>query len=334
MTLVFAQKKKTIISAVSDTGITEHGAQLQPEKNIPKICILTPDLAVGFAGSSELALRCFAGFDRMALTMPTQIIGHFLRFHIKYEQSVDFIVMIRNPVLRMVKIADGKEHSSHSHTAWIGDHDGFEQFQRYRNDQESRRITSELEVPLMLTNNESELSPESVTFNLIAAMRYVIIDPNLPHVFGHAVGMSNAGGGFEYRSYAFVLDERKLSLALPNTFMQRIDPELQELREYSASCFVTTAASPRQGIAFHFLRGKLTYIYFGDRGAPLSECRIARSMNAEEFMAMMQAEGCTDWSGQIASRLPPPQGYGIDPNRWTRTDRGEIVKPAGVRLKP
>jgi 20S proteasome alpha/beta subunit len=54
MTLVVAQRKKGIISAVSDTGITEHDAPLSLEKNVPKICIITPDLAVGFAGSPEL----------------------------------------------------------------------------------------------------------------------------------------------------------------------------------------------------------------------------------------------------------------------------------------
>lgn len=331
MTLVVAQRKKAIISAVSDTGITEHGIQLPPERHIPKICILTRELAVGFAGSPELALRCFAEFDR-GLSSAKQIIDYFLNFHLSQECSVDFILMMHSP-LRLVRIADGKEHSPLAHVAWIGDYQAFEQFQKYRNDKEDRRVTSALEVPLMLTNKESERNPDSVTFKQIAAMRYVLLDTRNPTVFGQAVGVSNADGFFEYRPYAFVLDEKNFSLLLPNNFLHRLRPELDELREYAASCFVTTPASPREGIAFHFMRGRLTYIYYGDRGSPLSNVKIASAMNADEFMEMMKAEGCTDWIGQLASRLPPQRNYGIDPSRWTQTDRGAIVR-GPVVLKP
>ena len=264
MTLVVAQKKGVTISAVSDTGTTEHGVQLAAEKHIPKICILAPDLAVAFAGSSDLALRCFAEFDLTAHLFPTQIIGHFLKFHLAHAQSVDFIVMFAKPMPKLVKIANGREASSLSQTAWIGDRDAFEQFQSYRNDKERKSITSGFEVPLLVTNKELELLSDSVTFKLIAAMRYVIIDRGVPHVFGQAVGVSNVDGDFNYRPYAFVLDELRLSLLLPNALIRRITPELQELREFAASCFVTGAASKRQGIAFHFMRDERVTVLLRD----------------------------------------------------------------------
>jgi hypothetical protein len=318
MTLVVVQKKGTILNAVSDTGISQNGMPLPPDQHQPKLCVLSPSLAVGFAGSPELALEAIAGVPRAAT--PRDVVRHFLEFHRSRDQGVDFIVMVGQPQLWLVRITGGDEGNGLARTAWIGDHAAFEHFQRYRGDREIRRVTSSLEIPLMFTGKPSERDPDNVTFKMIAAMRYVLLDKGLPNVFGHAVGVSNADGGFEYRPYAFVLDELRSSLALPPGLLQRLAPELQELREYSASCFVTTPTSPRQGVAFHYLRGKVTYIYHGDRGAPLSNYTVARNMNADEFMALMRAEGCTDWSGQIASRVPPPAGYGIDATRWRRLD--------------
>jgi hypothetical protein len=270
-------------------------------------------------------LEAISTLDRRAT--PPNTIHHFLEFHHAKDRSVEFILMFQPPSLRLIRIADGKDSSGIAHTAWIGDHAAFEHFQRYRNNRESQQVTSNLEVPLMFTGKASERDPDNVTFKMIAAMRYVLLDKRLPNVFGHAVGVSNADGGFEYRPYAFVLDELRSSLALPSDFLQRLAPELQELREYSASCFVTTLASSRQGVAFHFMRGKVTYIYYRDRGAPLTRYTVARDMNAEEFMALMRAEGCTDWSGQIASRLPPPLNYGIAADRWKRSDRKIVAAP-------
>ena len=311
MTLVVAQKKGAILSVVSDTGVSQNGARLPPDKHMPKICVLSPDFAVGFAGSPELALEAIAALNPSAT--PPDAIHHFREFHRAKAQSVDFILMFQRPVLRLVRIANGGVSSGLAHTAWIGDQTAFEHFQRRRNGRESPSASSIFEVPLMFTDRASERDPDNVTFTMIDAMRYVL---DLRHVFGHAVGVSNADGRFEYRQHAFVLDERRSLLSLPASFLQQLAPELHELREYSMSCFVTTHASPRQAVAFHFLRGKVTYIYHGDRGAPLTRYTVARDMNAEEFMTLMRAEGCTDWSGQLLSRLPPPSDYGIAANHW------------------
>jgi hypothetical protein len=59
-------------------------------------------------------------------------------------------------------------------------------------------------------------------------------------------------------------------------------------RAMMVSCFVTTDKSPRQGIAFHYLRGKLSYIYYGDRGAPLSQSKIGKPVLANHFPASMK----------------------------------------------
>jgi hypothetical protein len=312
MTLVIAQKKGAIISAVSDTGVTENGLPLPPERGLPKIAIHSPDLAVGFAGNPELALEAIAALSRGA--SPPAVVGHFRDFHRAKEQVVDFILMLRRPTLRLVKIANGEVGTGLGLTAWIGDHDAFAEFQRYRNDRRSRRVAHE--IPLLLTHKQSESNPDNATVDMIGSMRRILLDRRLPHVFGHAVGVNNVDGGFEYRPYAFVLDERRSSLLLPDAFLHRLEPESRELRDYSASCFVTTATSPRSAVAFHFMRGKITYIYHGDRGAPLAHYTLARAMNVDEFMEMMRAKGCTDWTGQVVTRTPPTPDYGIAPHRW------------------
>jgi len=314
MTLVVVQKKGSIISAVSDTGITgPGGVPLGLEKHIPKLCILTPNLAVGFAGSPESALDAIAKFDTKLISLK-QIVDHFLEFNRKHD--VHFILMIRKPILRIVKIAHGREYSSELHTAWIGDQDAYEEFQAYRamNEEEKRAISGP-GVPTMYTDKASEKAHNSVTFNLIGTMLYIIANEKLPSVFGYAVGLSNADGPFAYRPYAYATP------ITPSNVMQKAAPELlEELREYSMSCYVTNASSPRQGVAFHYMRGKLTYTYFGDSGAPLASCKVVQPMNIEEFMTMMQAEGFAQWSGLVFSQKPPSQNYGIDPNRWRRME--------------
>ena len=55
---------------------------------------------------------------------------------------------------------------------------------------------------------------------------------------------------------------------MPRTFAAQIAPELDELRSYMASCFVTAPTSAVQGVAYHFAHPKLTYLYWGNAGEP------------------------------------------------------------------
>ena len=72
MTLVVAQKKGGVIAAVSDAGVMEHGERLSPAKCIPKICILTPDLAVAFAGNPDLAKHYINKYQKTRTTRQPQ----------------------------------------------------------------------------------------------------------------------------------------------------------------------------------------------------------------------------------------------------------------------
>jgi hypothetical protein len=72
MTLVVAQQKGTTIAVVSDTGVSEHGMRLPPAKQVPKICIINPNLAnpnlaVAFAGNPDLATQSLLSFPKGGL---------------------------------------------------------------------------------------------------------------------------------------------------------------------------------------------------------------------------------------------------------------------------
>jgi hypothetical protein len=84
------------LAAVSDTGITEHDVQLPPDRYLPKLCILNRDLAVGFAGSSELATRYLMTFVAPSKDIFRSTVDYFRRCHLDSQESVDFIVMLNN----------------------------------------------------------------------------------------------------------------------------------------------------------------------------------------------------------------------------------------------
>jgi hypothetical protein len=67
MTLVVVRQRRDIISAVCDTGIIEHGMQLSADKHVPKLCILTPHIAIAFAGNPDLALKYLSNFSESFL---------------------------------------------------------------------------------------------------------------------------------------------------------------------------------------------------------------------------------------------------------------------------
>ncbi len=58
MTLVVAQLVKGVIAAVSDTGITEHKViPLPAERYVAKLCVLSSDTAIGFAGDPDYGIE-------------------------------------------------------------------------------------------------------------------------------------------------------------------------------------------------------------------------------------------------------------------------------------
>ncbi len=322
MTLVVACLKNGIIAAVSDTGVTEHDQALSPERQIPKICIVTPDLAVAFAGASELAIRYLENFPPIAIEPYKTTVEYLLRCHQDAHQSVDFLALFHKPVPKVVAIRDGRVFPTQS-TAWIGDQSAFGAFQQHRH---SRSGASRMEMPLIQTVQPSEANPDNTTFAMLGALRNVLIDTNIASVFGFGIAVNNLEGFFSYRSYTFILAEREISPVLPISVLRQIAPERVELKEYAASCFVSHPAGVVQAVAFHFPRGRLTYMYFGTRGKPLTEVRTITTKNIKEFMADTAAEFAISWIGVVTLRTRPLPEYGVPLNEWRPINSSHIIK--------
>lgn len=318
MTLVVSKLKGAVIGAVSDTGVVEHAVRLGPDKQLPKICILNPDLAVGFAGSPDLALRYLEQFPRSKPTFRATI-EYFKERHLKSSGSVDFLVLFNRPSPKIIPIREGDIQTAIK-AAWIGDHGAFEAFQKYSSRTLKAGISSSFEAPKLVSTRRSESHRQNVTFPMLGALRYVIIDPDVETVFGAGVAVNNVDGAFQYRSYAIVLGERPSHILVPPTFARKIAPELAELRDYAATCFVTDPKAARQAVAYHYVRGKLTHMYSGERGRPLATAQIFTDMNIEQFFESTKQE-FGDWTGMLALRTAPPAEYGIPVNRWRGSQR-------------
>jgi hypothetical protein len=223
--------------------------------------------------------------------------------------------MFNKPAPKTVSVRNGKIWSP-ARNEWLGDQAGFEAFQRYDHTRAIGAVTSVFEAPQLVSILQSERHKQNLTFPMLGSLRYVMIDPSIVTVFGHAVGLNNVDGEFTYRPYTFVLTERHFSIALPVPFVKRIASERDELRTYAASCFVTGANFDIRAVAYHFVHGKLTYMYWGIRGKPLSNTRVVVGKNIAEFMEETKAEFNVEWSGTLQLRTPPPPEYGIPLDKW------------------
>ena len=325
MTLVVVQQKGAVISAVSDTGVIEHNQKRPFNQQVPKICILAPDLAVGFAGQPDLSLSYLQQYP--AGSNYRETVAYFVERNIESNRQADFIVMFNSPVPKIIRVTDGKA-SPPVRAAWIGDQSAFEAFQRYRLTKAVASVASVFEAAQLITIQQSEKHHNNMTFEMLGALRYVIIDPAVETVFGLGVAANNIDGDFQFRSHTFMLTERKFSIALPDRFLAKAVPERDELRMYAASCFVMGRGFDVQGLAYHFVHGKVTYMYWGKRGQPLSMARVIAGKNIEEFMHETKDEFGIEWTGTLTLRTSPPKDYGIAANKW------KINAPTGPRVRP
>lgn len=163
---------------------------------------------------------------------------------------------------------------------------------------------------------------------MLGTLRYVLIDPAVPSVFGSGVAVNNVDGSFQYRSYAFQIAVRPSDILVPRAFIQRVAPEIAEIRAYAASCLVTKPDAPVQGVAYHYAHGKLTHMYSGDRGRPLSESAVVADMNIEQFIEATKSK-FGDWFGSVVVSVAPPAGYGVARDRWkiSTRSRGTYRRP-------
>lgn len=94
MTLVAAQLVKGVIAAVSDTGITEHKViPLPAERYVAKLCVLSSDTAIGFAGDPDYGIEAIETLPA-PYTSVEQISAHLLNYHKAKNQRTDFLLLL------------------------------------------------------------------------------------------------------------------------------------------------------------------------------------------------------------------------------------------------
>ena len=317
MTLVVAKKKGEVLSLVSDTGISLNGALLGPDKQMPKLCILNRSLAVAFCGSPDLALRTIQAAPKDDRATYRSITNHFLDAHRQHDN--DFILAFGPPLSKLALVADGTIKQNRT-TEWIGDKDGFEAFQEFRQKRESTLP----HIKTMLgTSRKIEAEGKLPTFDMIGTMRTVIERDDVPSVFGHPVGINNVTGSFEFLNYTVTLEELS-SFEVPATVSPaRVLGQIAEAQAYAFSCFVNSPGDASDAVAFHYMRGKFTYVYYGKAGEPLSNFVLYKDMNVLEIGERAQADLGVTWVGGITSRTGLPIGYGVPADQWRNFQFGK-----------
>lgn len=308
MTLAYAQHVGSVISVVSDTGVTEHEMPLGKRDQVPKIVILTPDLCVAFSGVVALAHQYIDGFHAEVRKTVPAIVGYFEECARASGGQVDFLIMFNKPIVKMIRIAHGQSGRV-LRAAFIGDKPGFEAFQYNR---EHRAIPGVFPKTMFLTTTlVSERDKGNPTFMNLGAMIRVVSDVPSPAVFGDAIAVNNVDGSFRYRPYAAVISPNMPKVAVPPAYMMQAQPELVEDARYSLACFSSAPGTAKTGVAMHHVFGKLTYLYSADAGQPLTMTEVITGKNFKEFIES-HTDGYGRWDGTINTRLPPPPDYGME----------------------
>ena len=289
---------------MSDTGVIHNNERLSQEQQLPKLAILNDRIAVGFAGSTDLAVRAIENAPRGGDASYGQVTDHFLSAH--KQTNVDFIIGFGPPLSKLAAIKDDKIRQR-GNIEWIGDKNGFEAYQRFRLE---RVKSSEAPYePLLGTGSEPDL--QTPLFNMLHAIRYAIQSKQAETVFGYAVALNNAEGAFAYRPYQVLFDPLGEQVTRARETSTGLLSQIAEAEAFAFSCFVGSAGDPTQAIAFHHLRGKLTHMYYGEAGTPLKHFRRYAGINIQEFTTATGKEFGIRWSADVLAVAGVPESYGL-----------------------
>lgn len=161
----------------------------------------------------------------------------------------------------------------------------------------------------------------SPCFDMIGTMRHVIGRDDIPAVFGHPVAASNVDGAFELSSYGVSLEENRSFKMPAGSDPFQVMGQIREAQQYSFSCFVSSPGDPTQAVAFHYMRGKVTYIYFGPQWEALTKYVRLDGMNVLDLQKYADEHFGIHWIGMINSRTGVPADYGIPASQWKHGTR-------------
>ena len=181
MSLIVAKKQNNQIYIVSDTKLTNPNNLnridlVAPEEfSAIKIVNINPFVSISFAGEISYAKQAIATCRKLDNNI-NRILDYLLQTNITSNNATEFIVCINLPTFFIYEIKNSKITSTNS--TWIGDIDGFNEFQKKFAESDKKDILSKMEEALN-----------------------AVIESNVQGINGFLITVTNESGGFCYKQY-------------------------------------------------------------------------------------------------------------------------------------
>jgi hypothetical protein len=252
MSLVVAQATDEGPQIVSDTRVSfpdEKSSNFK--RGTLKAIIVTRETVICFAGNVNVGLNGVRQFAKAVIAgQPVDnLLPSLLEFASDSQRYAEFIVASAKADSKLTRIRDRKTERE-LETAWIGDEDGFELFQRGRNKPlDGIRLTS-----------INFLSPGAKAMSTLGdAMDAVIKDPSIKSVDDFCVRIAAKQGEFNYLPSSFIYVGRDLRIKPGDDLISKM---AQPVAEGGYAVSVVEPVKPGiPAMGLNFPRARMGIIY-------------------------------------------------------------------------
>lgn len=276
MSLVVAQTTEDGPRIVSDTRV---GFPNERRSNFKtgslKTAIIGPNIAVCFAGEKHIGLdgarRFAAGWKDNKDT--DALLNELYGLASRSSASADFIVARAESDSELVRISTGGIERN-LHTAWIGEKDGFERFQKERN------------KPLDATDQRmmEAMPPSARTMSSLGrAMDAVIDDPTIESINDICVRVSSKDDRFNYLESSFIHVGRDISIKNGDSLVAKMAQPVEEGGYAVTVVPPIEPGTPALGINFPRARLGMIYLPLDFDEAQIIEDVFPRDFSGEIF---------------------------------------------------
>jgi hypothetical protein len=275
MSLVVAEATPEGARIVSDTRVSYPGLPLAYKTGTLKTVVLRPDIAVSFAGDVEAGLgairqvandlRGGSKVEAALSTLQNQTAG--------VPDGADFIVAVDGQDWQLSRIRGG--HIERGLTsAWIGDQQAFERFQRARHESSS---------PFRDVVEKGLAAGSRSILRLGDAMNAVIGDPTIATVDHFCVRVARQDIGFQYLASIFIFVERDVEVHPGDDLVNRMAQPVEEGGYAVAIVEPANPGTPALGLSFP--RARLGMVFL-----PLlyDEAQVVRDVSPNDFARVVQ----------------------------------------------
>jgi len=261
---------------MSDTRISAHGVALDRNQGRIKTVLLSPTLAVSFAGSPDLADRSLQNLKYSIDIKFNDIVKYFQ--NASSDGGVDYLLSFAGPP-RFVRLSGGLRVDVGRHT-WIGDQQSFGAFQdNVHSQHQSSRI-----IGLGLPNN--------IDLNIgrqIDSFLRVLERPHQIEVGDFMTALVSDRGRFHFVPIATLYFD-------PNTFLRGEKGELTAIATGENADFRFETLVPSDpgdhtaAFGFHFPKSEICYLYQSEgNDFPSFKC-IYRQLEGDKLGSQLEAD--------------------------------------------